>query len=56
MWHLARATVRRWFENEPGVIRVGERRLRRGGKRANPVTFRIPESVALKVYRRHTEA
>lgn len=53
MWHLARATVRRWFDAEPGVIRVGQQRLRRG-KRASPVTLRIPESVALKVYRRHT--
>jgi hypothetical protein len=56
MWHLARATVRRWFDDEPGVVRIGVRRLQRGGKRARPVTLRIPESVALRVYRRHTEA
>jgi hypothetical protein len=55
IWGFAPATVRHWFENEPGVIRVGERRLRKG-KRRGYVSLRVPESIAMKVYRRHTEA
>lgn len=54
-WHLAAGTVRRWFENEPGVIRVGEQRLRKGKTRAY-VSLRVPESVAQRVYRRRTQA
>ena len=54
-WHLAPGTVRRWFENEPGVIRVGERRLRKGKTRAY-VSLRVPESVAQRVYGRRTQA
>jgi hypothetical protein len=55
MWGFGRTTVRRWVENEPGVLRQGESRLRRGRKR-HYVSLRIPESVAMRVYRRHLEA
>jgi hypothetical protein len=55
MWAFGRTTIRRWFENEPGVLRQGESRLRRHRKRPY-VSLRIPESVAVRVYRRHTEA
>ena len=51
-WGYGRTTVRRWFEDEPGVLRQGEDRLRRGRKRPY-VSLRIPESVAMRVYRRH---
>jgi len=53
-WHMAPATVRAWFENEPGVIRQGGG-LRRGKKRAY-TSMRIPESVARRVYARKTRA
>jgi len=43
------------MENEPGILRQGEGRLRRGRKRPY-VSLRIPEGVAMRVYRRHTEA
>jgi hypothetical protein len=54
-WGYSRTTLKRWFENEPGVLRQGESRLRRGRKRPY-VSLRIPQSVALKVYQRHLEA
>lgn len=53
IWHMAPASVRALFENEPDVIRFGEQRLRKGKKRAY-VSMRIPESVAARVYQRKT--
>jgi hypothetical protein len=49
LWNLSEKTIRRMFENEPGVLRWGksEARLRRGY-----ITLRIPESVALRLHRR----
>jgi hypothetical protein len=55
LWGYGRTTIRRWFEDEPGVLRQGESRPRRGRKHPY-VSLRIPESVAMRVYRRHTEA
>ncbi len=51
IWNLSTDTVRRIFENEPGVL-VIERK--RSGSRRRYRTLRIPESVALRVYRRLT--
>ena len=42
-WKQRYHTLRRWFENEPGVINAGTK------KNAHPL---IPESVAERVYRR----
>lgn len=52
-WNFSDTKIRRMFENEPGVMRVGEpsRRLGRKLKRSY-YTLRIPESVAERVYRR----
>jgi hypothetical protein len=48
LWHLSEKTIRRMFENEPGVIiwGVGERRFKRGYR-----TLRIPETVVIRVHR-----
>jgi hypothetical protein len=48
LWCLSEKTIRRMFENEPGVLCWGqsEGRHRRGYK-----TLRIPESVMLRVHR-----
>jgi hypothetical protein len=54
-WGYKRTTLQNWFRDEPGVLRHGESRLRRGRKRPY-VSLRIPESVAVRVYQRHTEA
>jgi len=52
-WHMSPATVRAWFCDEPGVIKYGADKLKRGRKRTH-VSLRIPESVARKVYERRT--
>ena len=55
MWGLSPSKVRRLFENEPGVLRIGEpsRRVGRALKRSY-FTMRIPESVAQRVHDRLT--
>ena len=49
MWGLSEKTIRRIFNNEPGVVKWGheEGRFKRGY-----VTLRIPESVIQRVHRR----
>jgi hypothetical protein len=56
-WGLSETKIRRLFEHEPGVLRIGEpsRRVGRRLKRSY-YTMRIPESIALRVYRRLTAA
>lgn len=48
LWQLSEKTIRRIFENEPGVIMwgVGESRFKRRYR-----TLRIPETVVLRVHR-----
>jgi hypothetical protein len=48
-WNLSTDSVRRLFENEPGVL-VFENPERGSSRRRR--TLRIPESVAERVYRR----
>ena len=57
MWGLSDTKVRRMFQNEPGVLRVGEpsRRLGRKLKRSY-YTLRIPESVARRVHNRLSQS
>lgn len=53
LWALSEDTVRRMFQDEPGVLKIGKAG-RRDGKR-DYQTLRIPESVAERKYREHTE-
>jgi hypothetical protein len=48
LWHLSEKTIRRMFENEPGVIvwGVAETRFKRRYR-----TLRIPATVVLRVHR-----
>lgn len=46
-WSLSTDTIRRMFENEPGVLKFGSNGRR--GKRRK-MTLRIPESVAERVH------
>ncbi len=48
LWGLSERTIRRMFENEPGVLCWGssESRYKRGYK-----TLRVPETVMLRVHR-----
>jgi hypothetical protein len=50
LWQVSEDTARRLFQNEPGVIEVGQRKqqLRRRSYR----TFRVPQSVLERVHRR----
>ena len=48
LWDFSEKTIRRMFENEPGVLCWGksESRFKRGYR-----TLRIPETVVLRVHR-----
>jgi len=47
-WKLDPSTIRRMFQDQPGVLKLGKSN-RRDGKR-DYVTLRIPQSVAERVY------
>jgi len=49
LWALSHKTIRRIFQNEPGVIELGTEESR--SKRAY-VTRRIPESIMRRIHRR----
>jgi hypothetical protein len=51
LWKLSRDTIQRMFEDEPGVIALGEKNPR--GKRKR-VTLRIPRSVMNRVKKRRS--
>jgi len=53
-WILDESTVRRMFQDEPGVLKIGKRG-RRDGKR-DYVTLRIPESIARRKHREQSHA
>lgn len=48
IWRLDATTIRRMFQDEPGVLKIGNSN-RRDGKRVY-ITLRIPKSVAERVY------
>jgi hypothetical protein len=48
LWALDESTVRRMFQDEPGVFKIGKA-ARRDGKR-DYLTLRIPQTVALRVH------
>ncbi len=49
MWNLSQDAVRRTFENEPGVLVLGNTETRH---RRRYITLRIPQSVVERVHRR----
>jgi hypothetical protein len=49
MWNLSADKVRELFENEPGVLVIGERTPRH---KRRYLTLRIPQSVLERVHRR----
>ncbi len=53
LWNLSENTIRRIFENEPGVLKWGSRE---GRFKRRYTTLRIPETVVLRVHRRLREA
>jgi hypothetical protein len=53
LWNLSADTVRRMFENEPGVL-VFENAVRSSSRRFR--TLRIPASIAERVYSRFSNS
>lgn len=51
LWKLSPSAVRRLFQDEPGVLAIGEARPKYGRRRGK-VTLRIPQSVLDRVYKR----
>lgn len=51
LWKLSKNKVREIFQNEPGVLALGEPRPKFGRQRGY-VTLRIPQSVLERVHRR----
>lgn len=53
LWGLSQDTIRRIFQDEPGVLKLGEvsGRMARKMKRTY-VSLRIPESVVVRVHQR----
>jgi hypothetical protein len=49
-WNLSLDTIRRLFQDEPGVLALGDNDGKSGKRRYT--TLRIPESVAARVHRR----
>jgi hypothetical protein len=49
LWNLSKQTIRRLFQDEPDVVRIGEKGVRH---RRAYVTLRIPESVVRRVHQR----
>jgi hypothetical protein len=49
LWNLSKQTIRRLFQDEPDVVRIGENDVRH---KRTYVTLRIPESVARRVHQR----
>lgn len=47
LWGVSRSTVERWFEDEPGVLRLSS--PGKNGKKTR-IELRIPWSVAQRVY------
>ena len=52
LWGMSASTVIRWFQDLEGVLKLGK--PARNGKRAR-VELRIPFSLAMQVYREHTQ-
>ena len=53
LWSLDESTIRRLFQNEPGVLKIGKAG-RRDGKR-DYVSLRIPESVAARIHAQRSQ-
>jgi len=51
-WKLSEQTIRRLFQDEPGVLKIGETNPR--AKRAY-ITLRIPGAVVERIFRERTK-
>ncbi len=53
LWGISPSCVIRWFQDMPGVLKLGE--PAKNGKRSR-VELRIPYSLAMQEYRRRTQS
>lgn len=51
-WGMSPDTIRKLFEDEPGVLRLGKSTSRRGKRRY--LSLRIPEEIAQRVFNRRS--
>jgi hypothetical protein len=51
LWRLDESTIRRMFQDEPGVLRIGQTGRR---QKRDYVTLRIPASTAARVHHERT--
>jgi len=51
LWGMSVSTVTRWFQDEPGVLKLSN--SAKNGKRSR-VELRIPFSLAMRIYRERT--
>lgn len=49
MWNLDPTTVRRIFQDQPGVLKIPSRLARRGKR--HYITLRVPASVLARIHR-----
>jgi len=54
LFSLSDDTVRRMFDDVPGVMRIGEQPKRTRSGRRPRITMRIPAAIARKIYHEHT--
>ena len=54
LWRLDESTIRRMFEDVPGVLRIGTKRHH--GSKRDYFTLRIPASIALREYQKRLVA
>lgn len=52
LWKFDESTIRRMFQDEPGVLKKTQPVLMKNRKRSPRVTLRIPVSVAKRVFDR----
>lgn len=50
LWGVAQATIRRIFDDQPGVLRISMPRLQKNRKHKPHVLLRIPESVLARLH------
>ncbi len=53
LWALDETTIRRLFQDEPGVLKIGKSGRRDG--RRDYISLRIPESVATRVHTQRSQ-
>lgn len=51
LWGVSASTVLRWFQDQPGVLKVGNEPK---GRRRARVEIKIPFSLAMRVYSERT--